>query len=52
MYQMQTPCRNIPFRLINKLKSELQRMLDDKTIEKITLSTDFLNPTILVKKTQ
>lgn len=50
-YQPQiTPCRKIPFSLMNGLEQELKRMENDGIISKITKPTEFVNPIVLVKK--
>ncbi|XP_018366780.1 PREDICTED: uncharacterized protein K02A2.6-like [Trachymyrmex cornetzi] len=44
------PCRKIPFRIINKLKDELDRMCNDGVAERITEPTEYVNPIVVVKK--
>ncbi|XP_024874017.1 uncharacterized protein K02A2.6-like [Temnothorax curvispinosus] len=44
------PCRRVPFQLLPKLEKELQRMVQDKIIVKVTEATEFVNPIVLVRK--
>jgi len=44
------PCQRVPFQLLPKLEKELQRMVQDKVIVKITEPTEFVNPIVLVRK--
>lgn len=46
-----TPCRKVPFMLINPLKEELEKMEKTGIIVKITEPTEFINPIVIVKKT-
>lgn len=44
------PCRKVPFQLMNKLKAELDKMVKDEVIVKVTEPTEFVNPIVLVNK--
>jgi hypothetical protein len=44
------PCRKIPFRIIDKLKDELDRMCNDGIAARVTEPTEYVNPIVVVKK--
>ena len=44
------PCRKVPFALHNKLKEELDRMVDLKVIAPVDKPTDWVNSIVIVKK--
>ena len=44
------PPRQVPFQLVEPLKNELNKMMKDKIITKISEPTEFVNPLVLVKK--
>lgn len=43
-------CRKVPFQLLKPLKAELDRMKKDGVITEINEATEFVNPIVLVKK--
>ena len=44
------PPRRVPFSIRDKLKSELDRMVDDNVIAKVTEPTDWVNSMVIVEK--